>query len=147
MTDLPPHSELRRLDERADGRDEFAELLVATMFDLEHTADDVEWYDARNPRTGTKFEVKSCAIDRVKGGTGRFRLWESQHRSLVASDAAGTAWYVFVLFDGSGGIVDTRRCRPSTVTQFVRSDGGSWNRAGHADRDGRQHKVHYSDIF
>lgn len=147
MVDLPPRRELRRLDERADDRSEFAELLVAEIYGLDHTGDEFEWYDAVHPRTGTKVEVKSTAVERVKGGTGRFRLWEQQHRSLVASDASATAWYVFVLFDGSGGIVDWRRCRPSTVTRFVRADGGSWSRAGHADRAGRQHKVHYSEVF
>lgn len=143
--DLPARSELRRLDKRADDRSEFAELLVAEIYGLEHVGDKGDWYDAVLKSTMTKYQIKSTAVERVKGSSGRFRLWETDHRSLVASDSSGTAWYVFVLFDGKGGVVSVRRCKPSTVTRIVEEAGG-WNQAGHADKPGRQLKLPHEEV-
>lgn len=145
--DLPPRRRLRKLDRRADDREELAELIVAEIYGLEHVGDEGDWFDAVLESTGTKYQVKSTTVERAKGATGRYRLWELQHRSLVGSDAAGTAWYVFVLFDPQGGIASIRRCRPSTVGAIVRSRGG-WNEAGHEDRPGdRQLKLPYEEVL
>lgn len=113
---------------------EQAELHVVDEYDLEH-APEADWYDAVNPRTGAKYEVKSAQADR------RFRLWENQHRSLAAAEGQNAAWYVF-LVSGEG----MRRVKPTTVTRWVRARGG-WNRAGHDRRDGRQHKLPVSEVF
>lgn len=113
---------------------ERAEKFVAREYDLDHTPE-ADWYDCINPRTGTKYEVKSAEKGR------RFRLWENQHRSLTAAEGQNAAWYVF-LVDGG----DMRRVKPSTVTQWVNQRGG-WNRAGHDRRDGRQHKLPISEVF
>ena len=121
---------------------ERAEQFVAREYDLDHTPE-AEWYDCINPRTGTKYEVKSTSdmIGDEYPEEGRFRLWEEQHRSLTAAEGQNAAWYVF-LVDGG----DMRRVKPSTVTQWVNSRGG-WNRAGHTRRDGKQHKLPVSEVF
>lgn len=121
----------------------FAEQLVASIHDLEHRPDETDWYDAVNPRTGTKYEVKSTHQELESGAPGRFRLWRDQHRSLVASDAAGTAWYTFVLLSSGGDVLDVQRRRPSTVTRLVES----WNRAGHGERDGPQYKLPWPQVM
>ncbi|WP_167837313.1 hypothetical protein [Halosimplex halophilum] len=79
----------------------------------------------------------------ASGAAGRFRLWEDQHRSLTAAEGAEgqTAWYAFVLFDESDDVV---RRKSSTVTEIV---GGEWNETGHAQRDGRQYKVVWNEVF
>lgn len=147
MTQLPSRSELRRLDKRSDDRAEFAERLIAEMYGLEYVGDEGDWYDAVLESTGAKYQVKSTAVKRVKGSSGRFRLWESDHRSLVGSDTGGVAWYAFVLFDGKGGIVDVVRRKPSTVTTIVR-ESGAWNEAGHQDKPGdRQLKIPYGRVM
>jgi hypothetical protein len=125
----------QRLQERARGESgTLAELVVAEVYGVEH--DPHEWYDCVSS-TGTKIEVKSAheVIDgedpsQFVATPGRFRLWRGQHRSLVASNARGTAWYVFVLFDEHGSLVDLRRMRPSTVGRIIRDTGG-WARSGH----------------
>ena len=89
-----------------------------------------------------RFEVDVVTLS--SGASGRFRLWEDQHRSLTASDGQATAWYAFVLLSGTGEVVDVRRMKPSTVTEIV---GGDWNRADHAERDGRQHKLPADEVF
>ena len=115
-----------------------AEAFVCAFYDLERTPNEPGegWYDCINPRTGAKYQVKSAQRDR------RFRLWSDQHRSLVASDANGVAWYVFVT---SGE--DPRRVKPSTVTKWVNERGG-WNKANHELRPGAlQHKLPVSEVF
>lgn len=121
----------------------FAEEHVARTYDLEHRPDETEWYDCVNPRTSTKVEVKSTHQELESGASGRFRLWQDQHRSLIASDANGVAWYAFVLFAPGGDVVDVQRRKPSTVSKLV--DG--WNRAQHGERDGRQHKLPWTEVF
>lgn len=122
----------------------FAEQFVADHYDLEHRPDETDWYDCVNPRTGTKYEVKSTHETLASGASGRFRLWEDQHRSLTASDGQATAWYVFVLLSESGEVVEVRRMKPSTVTTAV---AGEWNKAGHDERTGRQHKLRINQVF
>lgn len=120
-----------------------AELLVAEHYGVAH--DPAEWYDCQNKHTGAKFEVESTreVIDgrnpsKFVPTAGRFRLFEGQLRSLVAADARGTAWVVFVLFDEDRQPVDMRRMRPSTVLRLVNERGG-WHESGH--QKGKQHKV------
>jgi hypothetical protein len=134
----------RRRQNEEQGR--FAEEVVADHFDLEHRPDETEWYDAVNPRTGTKYEVKSTHVELDSSATGRFRLWEDQHRSLAASDGQATAWYAFVLLE-NGDVKEIRRMRPSTVTSLIHEGGGSWNRAGHQERDSAQHKLPWEMVF
>lgn len=115
-----------------------AEKFVAERYDLEHNPGQPgeRWYDAVNPRTGAKYQVKSAQSG------GRFRLWDDQHRSLTAAEGANAAWYVFVVPNR-----EPRRVRPTTVTQWVNSRGG-WNRANHELRPGaRQHKLPVSEVF
>lgn len=150
MPDLPRRDRLRTLDERADDRGEFAELLVAEMYDVKHEPDRTDWYDCRDVDTGTKYEVKSTELEIGDDypAPGRYRLWQDQHVSLLRSDAGvgNTAWYVFVLFEDRG-IRDVRRMRPSTVTQLVEDDGGEWNLSGHRGRnEENQHKIPYTEI-
>lgn len=124
--------------------DVVAEELAAQEFDLAHAADEEFWYDVRAPSRDdrpTKGEVKSCHRDVGEDypAAGRFRVRRDQHRSLVASDAQGTAWYIFVLLDEEAGDVVLQRRRPSTVTRIVDERGG-WNQAGHEEFD-EQHKL------
>lgn len=149
-TDVRPPSRrrLRKLDRQNPDREDFAEALVAEMFGGRVANDVTDWYDVVDD--GTKIEVKSTEkrIGDDYPADGRFRLWADQHRSLLASDASGTAWYVFVLFD-DGSLVDVRRCRPSTVTRLVEDVGdGEWDLSGHVDRDGaEQQKLPWSEVF
>ncbi|WP_380681109.1 hypothetical protein [Salinigranum sp. GCM10025319] len=122
----------------------FAEQLVASRYNLDHVPNEADWYDCVNPRTGTKYEVKSTHETLASGASGRFRLWEDQHHSLTVSDGQATAWYAFVLLSRTGEVVDVRRMKPSTVTEIV---GGDWNRAGHSERDGRQYKLPADEVF
>ena len=109
------------------------------------TVESTPWYDAVSD-TGTKFEVKATSRELDDGSTGRFRLWEEQHRSLVASDAQATAWYAFVLLTRSGQVMAIQRRRPSTVTRLVNERGG-WYDAGHAEKDGRQFKLAHDAVL
>jgi hypothetical protein len=129
---------------------EYAEDWVAARHGLAHVPGEASWYDCRNAATGTKHEVKSTH-ETISGahndaGEGEFRLWADQHKSLLASDAAGVAWYDFVLLDGSGNVVDHQKRKPSTVSTLVRENGG-WRPAGHADRDGLQCTLPHSVVF
>jgi hypothetical protein len=154
---------VRRADQAAskpDVRSEngvFASVLVAELFDLVHDNDSADWYDCRNPRTGTKFEVKSmeATIDgrdedsRVEVD-GRFRLWESQMRSLAnAAGADGqSAWVVFVLLDERGDPVNLRRVKVSTVYSWVHDEMDGWDESGHDNEDlGRQQKLPAEVVF
>lgn len=115
-----------------------AEEWVAEEYDLDHEPGEPgeRWYDAINPRTGTKYQVKSAEPG------GAFRLWSDQHRSLTACEGQKCAWYVFVSSDGR-----SRRVRPSTVTRWVRERGG-WVEAGHELRPGaKQHKLDVDDVL
>lgn len=132
-----------RYDNERQG--EWAEEQVAREFDLAHVPNEAEWYDCVNPRTGTKFEVKSATRELDSGAAGRFRLWEDQHRSLVASDAQGTAWYVFVVLGSGGAIEAVERMHATTVTELV-NDAGGWNRAGHDERESRQLKLPIDEV-
>jgi hypothetical protein len=155
MVTVDPRDELgnRRLSElveRAQGDDgKFAELLVAEVFQVRHD-NSTAWYDARHPSSGTKYEVKSTHVDVDDGATGRFRLWESQHRRIAGAEGADgqTAYYGFVLFDGDQPVA-LRRMHPSTVTRVLRERGGedsAWNRSGHQEQ-GRQHKLPWTEVL
>jgi hypothetical protein len=139
----------RRRRSRPDRANEdqglFATEVVAEEYDLELERETADWYDAINPRTGAKTEVKSTHRALEDGSVGRFRLWRDQHRSLRASDASGVAWYAFVLLDDSDSVVDVVRAKPSTVGRLVR-ESGDWNRAGHSERDGPQHKLPWTEV-
>jgi len=122
-----------------NGNGEAAEALVKRKYDL--TESGVEWCDLTDPRTGARYEVKSAERDRDSGRRGRFRLWEDQHRSLMAADAAGSAaWYVFVTDDGA----TYRRRLVTTVSQIV-ADHGGWNESGHR-RGSRQLKIPVNEV-
>lgn len=127
--------------------DELAEEIVAEEYGLEHVGVDAEWFDARHPDRPTKYEVKSTSstVGDQYPGDGRFRVWEGQTRSLVASDANGSAWYAFVLFDEDAGLLRIQRRRPSTVLGIVNERGG-WNQSGHESM-GRQHKLPWSEVL
>ena len=131
----------------AGDTDELAEELVAEEYGLLHRPDEREWYDCRHPRTNAKTEVKSTLrrIGDDYPAAGRFRLRGDQTRSLTSSDAAGVAWYVFVLFDLERGEIRMRRVKPSTVSGWV-SDRGGWNAAGHTEFD-EQHKLPWTEVF
>lgn len=147
MTTVRSLDSLSRAQRRKVGRgdaDVVAEELAAEVLNLQHAPDEHFWYDVRAPSTSsrpTKGEVKSAHRDVGEHypAAGRFRVRRDQHRSLVASDAQGTAWYVFVLIDEDTGEVVFQRRRPSTVTQIIDERGG-WNRAGHDEFD-HQHKL------
>jgi hypothetical protein len=115
------------------------------MYDLAVENEIEDWYDAVNDRTGTKYECKSTRVVLSNGRPGRFRLWEDQIASLEASDRAGTAWVAFVLLDQGGDVVAVQRRKPSTVRKAVENRGG-WNRAGHREREGRQHKLPWPEV-
>lgn len=122
----------------------YGEQWIADRDDLDHRPNEADWYDCVNPRTGTKHEAKTT--DEADPSGGRFRVWEDQHRSLAAANAAGVAWYDFLLLN-DGEVVAHRRMKPSTVTKLVHANDGKWNRAGHHDRDGRQHKIPVEEVF
>lgn len=127
--------------------DELAEELVAEEWSLEGLNKKADWWDLRHPTETRKYEVKSTSstVGDKYAGDGRFRLWESQTRSLIASDAQASAWYVFVLFDEDNGVLRMQRRRPSTVLEVVQERGG-WNQSGHESM-GRQHKLPWSEVF
>lgn len=135
-----------KLQRGGDAFDELAEELVAEEFDLEHVGVDAEWFDCRHPDRPTKYEVKSTheQIGEDYPAEGRFRVWKSQTKSLVASDARATAWYAFVLFDESEGLFYLQRRRPSTISRLVRDRGG-WNESGHESM-GPQHKLPIDEV-
>jgi hypothetical protein len=127
----------------------FATEVVADVYDLEVDVASADWFDAVNPRTGAKYEVKSTHRELDNGAEGRFRLWEDQHVSLVHADASGTAWYAFVLLESDGEVAEVRRMQPSTVTDIVKDVGGgsAWSLAKHREREGHQKKVPWEYIF
>ncbi|WP_338905229.1 hypothetical protein [Salinibaculum marinum] len=92
----------------------FAEEWVAREYGLDHAPHEADWYDAVHPSTGTKYEVKSTHRTVDNGATGRFRLWEDQHRSLAGAEGSDgqTAYYAFVLLDVDGEVVDVQRRHP-----------------------------------
>ena len=75
---------------------------AAREYGLEPETEAADWYDAVDPETGAKYEVKSTVVsysgEYSEGAPGRFRLWEDQHVSLTAANNSGTAWYVFILY-------------------------------------------------
>jgi len=139
--------QLDQLQRGGKAFDELAEELVADEYGLEGLALDPEWWDLRHPDRPTKYEVKSTStkIGEKYPGDGRFRVWESQTRSLIASDAKATAWYAFVLFDEADGVLRIQRMQPSTVLSVVNERGG-WNLSGHQSM-GRQYKIPWTEIF
>lgn len=127
--------------------DEVAEEIVAETYGLEGLGLDPDWWDLRHPSETTKHQVKSTStqIGDKYPGSGRFRVFEGQTRSLIASDGQATAWYSFVLMDEGAGVLRVRRARPSTVNRWVQDRGG-WNNSGHQSM-GRQHKLPHSVVF
>lgn len=120
-----------------------AEEFVATVYNVEKDSGTASWYDCVSD-LGTKYEVKATLKERGSD-IGRYRVWADQHRSLVASDNAGTAWYVFVLLDGNRRVLDHIRCKPSTVTKWV-NDNGGWGPSGHTDRRSRQCEIPWNYV-
>jgi hypothetical protein len=125
---------------------EFATEWVAHEYEVEVRNNEQSWYDAVNPRTGTKYECKSTRRELDDGSTGRFRLWEDQHRSLEASDASGVAWYAFVLPSTDGSSLVVQRRKPRTVGRIIERRGG-WNTSGHRTRRQRQHKLPWPEVI
>lgn len=110
-----------------------AERGVAKKYDLAVVPDsEARWYDAKNPRTGAKYEVKSAAPN------GMFRFWKDQHRRLSAANSQGTSYYVLVKMHGDqpGAYM---RVKPATVTKTIEKRGG-WNEPVHRRRQ-KQKKV------
>lgn len=146
-----------RANERAENNGEFGEYLAAAAYGVARKPDEEDWYDLRHLERGTKYEVKTTQqqIDgrdksRRVAVPGRFRLWESQLRSLLtASGADGqTAWVVFVLLDADGSPVAMRRVQPSTVWRWVTEDYDGWDASGHENEDlGRQQKLPVRVVF
>lgn len=123
-----------------------AEELVAEEYDLSEF-NDAGWYDCHDEDTGAKYEVKSTSseIGDKYPSTGRFRLWQDNHRSLAASNAQGTAWYAFVYLHERDGLIKIRRREPQTVTRIVHKRGG-WDESGH-ERGERQKKLPPSAVL
>jgi len=128
---------------------EVAEEIVAEALgpNAKHRPDRADWYDVELETTGAKTETKSCwrEIGEEYPAAGRFRLRRDQLRSLLSSNATGTAWVAFVLFDEERGEARVRRAGPSTVWSWVIERGG-WNEAGHEDFDW-QHKLPWDVVF
>jgi hypothetical protein len=151
VTEEVSRRRLNKLLGQSEGAGDLEERIVAEAFDLlDVSGDDAEDADLRNPRTKSRYEVKSANARVGSGGTdtepGRFRLWEDQHRSIVGYDAQPdrTGWYVFVYSNAQGTPQVMRRVEPSTVTNLV---GGAWNESGHEGREARQHKLPIDEVF
>lgn len=141
----------RKQQRRLQGGDSavVAEELVAEELgaNAKHRPDRAEWYDVVLETTGAKTEVKSCwrRVGDAHPADGRFRLRRDQLRSLLSSNASGTAWVAFVLFDENTGEARVRRVTPSTAWGWVNERGG-WNEAGHDEFD-YQHKLPWDEVF
>jgi len=127
----------------------FAEKLVAELVDGNHAPDRADWFDVVVDRRSTKIEVKSAHLNvgDEYPAEGRFRLWRSQLRSLVASRFAGetgTTWVAFVLMDGDQP-VDVRRMHASTARDLVEDTVG-WGPSGH-ESQGEQAKLPIEEVF
>lgn len=156
---MPGLSDLSRRDwnhaqEQSDSDSELAERVAAAIYNYDHAPDEEDWYDAKHRLENSKMEVKSAhtkltwkrkSDNKRVSEKGRFRLWRAQLRSLMASNAAGTAWVTFVLFDENDTILAVKRMKPSTVWSLV-EDSGGWNESGH-DSWGLQQKLAISDVF
>lgn len=144
-------SRFNDLQKKSEGKDwKLAELLIVEDGDLVHENDD-PWWDARNPRTDAKHEVKSVTEeidgrdkDAYVPTPGRIRLWEDQTRSLNAYDADQTGWIDFLLLDEQGTPQDHVRRKPGTILSLVNELGG-WDDSGHSK--GRQKKIPFPVIF
>jgi hypothetical protein len=150
MIEVPIRSLSRGQREKLQRSKEFAdtaEEIVAEEIGLDGLGLDPDWWDLHNEDTGTKHQVKSTSttIGETYPGDGRFRVWKGQTRSLLSSDARGTAWITFVLLDEDTGSLKIRKMKPSTVWSLVKDRGG-WNRSGHEDM-GRQHKIPHGEVF
>jgi hypothetical protein len=149
-------SQFRRIDRMADDESgEFAARLVRAHLGKawSYVPDRADWFDIEHDDRGTKIESKSTHVtidgenpDSFVDVAGRFRLWRSQVRSLMSSDARGTAWIVFVVFDEDGVPIEARRMRPSTVWGIVVDEFGGWDASGHQDQ-GQQQKLPIDAIF
>lgn len=130
--------------QRTESFGDLAEAIVREVWNLSNESG--EWYDATHPNSNARYEIKSTSseIGDKYPGDGRFRVWESQTNSLIASDRANVAWYVFVFMDESDGLLRLQRRKPSTVLNIVNKRGG-WNESGHPM--GRQYKLPYSDVM
>jgi hypothetical protein len=124
-----------------------AEEIVSEEYNLEGLSLDPDWWDLHAPERSTKYQVKSTqtSIGQEYPARGRFRVWESQTRSLIASDAQATAWFAFVWFEEESGLLRIRRMRPSTVLRIVNETGG-WAESGHESM-GRQAKIDIGEVF
>jgi hypothetical protein len=130
----------RRPANRRQG--DFAVEVVADEYGLVVDQHSAEWYDAVHPSSGAKYEVKSTHRELASGEPGAFRLWKDQHRSLAAATARGVAWYAFVLLDENDDVDDLVRVKPSTIAKRI----DDWNQAGHADREGPQKKLPWTEV-
>ncbi|GGM46341.1 hypothetical protein [Haloarcula argentinensis] len=140
-----PRARRERL-QRSKSFGDVAEEIVAEVYGLEGLSLDPDWWDLRHPSRTTKYQVKSTSttVGNRYPGDGRFRVWEGQTRSLIASDAQTTAWYAFVFLDETDGVLRITRMKPSTVNNLVQDRGG-WNRSGHSM--GEQHKIPWDEVF
>jgi phytoene dehydrogenase-like protein len=129
--------------------DEVAEELAAETYGYRETPGDPEWFDVVDEENQTRAEVKSTStrVGNKFPGSGRFRLWRSQTRSLLssASNPGYSTWYIFVLLDDTEGLLKFRRMFPGTVATMV-SERGGYNRSGH-ESQGRQYKLPWKEVF
>lgn len=125
--------ELTRSDTKKLQRDSgaLAERLVSEQYQ-NFARFGVENFDVQNDESGSLGEVKSTAEMIQSGEKGRFWLSKIQHEKLLRADRAGSAYYVFVLWDTSTSRPSARmvRKKPADVGYMVGSAGG-WNSSGH----------------
>lgn len=126
------------VNESNEARGRRGEEFACDQFGLERRPD-IQWYDAVNPRTGAKYEVKTALPDRM------FRFWRDQHHSLSGANGRGTGWYVLIIMDDNGDIKRWRRVKPQTVARVIRERGG-FNKQTHR-RDQQQKKVPTTEFF
>lgn len=127
-----------------------AERIAAFEYEY-NTSLDGEYYDAGR-ESGAKLEVKSTfrEIGQKTQTAGRFRIPEPQHKRLLRRDRSGSAFYAFVLYDGSTSgefpkSAYLKRLNPSSVGNLIGALGG-FETSGHTGFD-REKKLSWKAVF
>lgn len=97
-------------------------------------------YDAKDGNT--VYEVKTAQMSMPSQERGRFQIFKKQHTRLRRRDNRNSAYYVFVVIDGS--IAKTLRKNPGDVGNIIASRGG-FRDMGH--RSGPRHRLPISALF
>lgn len=131
------------IDDRLQGPfyGEQAEEYVVEYYGIEMYRQD--YYDALDGDDPIQIKGTSVEIENPSGTRrGRFRLWDDDHKKLVANGGE----YVFVLYDPEGEhspngdhqrpVIDTKRIDAKDVTGMV--DHVSWTTSDSADAKHRQ---------